>query len=65
MFITSNLEEHAYRAILLLTDLEGWLVAWAGPVNLVLMLGTCLAVASFAYRNLVQFISPSHAKASA
>jgi len=64
MVITSNLEEHANRAILLLTDFEGWPVAWAGLVNLILMLGTFLAGASFAYRKLVQFICLSYAKAS-
>ena len=52
MVIASNLEGHANRAFLLLTDLEGWPVAWAGLLNLALMLAAGLAAASFAYRRL-------------
>ena len=58
MVIASNLEGHANRAFLLLTDLEGWPVAWAGLLNLALMLAAGLAAASFAYRRLERFIRP-------
>jgi len=58
MVIASNLEGHANRAFLLLTDLERWPVAWAGLLNLALMLAAGLAAASFAYRRLERFIRP-------
>ena len=61
--IAANLNEHANRAFLLLTGLEGWPVFWAGLANLLaLMLGAGLTAAPFAARRLERFIRPGPCK---
>lgn len=59
MIVAQSISEHASRAFVLLTGLKGWPVAWAGLLNLAVMLGVGFAAARLACRRLERFIKPA------
>lgn len=58
MVVARNIQEHADRAFLLMTDLQGWPVVWAGLLNLVVMLVGGVSAGRFASGRLERFIKP-------